>query len=74
MKIEVDSEALQKIERMVQKLQDERDMLLNAAQLGLQEAEGWVYDQLEGTSNFNHAMDALQPIRDAIAKTKGETK
>ncbi len=44
--------------------------LLEAAKLGLRAAEGWVKDQLEGTSMFAAAMQELDPIRAAIAKAE----
>ena len=59
--------ALESMEKMVQRLQDERDMLLKAAKLGLSVSESWVHEQLDGTRIFGGAMKALQPIRDAIA-------
>ena len=46
--------------------------LLEAAKLGLREAEGWIRDQLEGTRMFDAAMKELDPIRAAIAKATGE--
>jgi hypothetical protein len=45
--------------------------LLDAAILGLREAEGWVHDQLDGTKTLARALAELQPIRDAIAKATG---
>lgn len=59
--------ALESMEKMVNQLQDERDMLIKAAKLGLSVSESWAHDQLEGTSIFDGAMKELQPIRDAIA-------
>lgn len=46
--------------------------LLKAAKHGLYAAESWVYDQLEGTSNFDVGMQELTPIRVAIAKAEGK--
>lgn len=46
--------------------------LLAAAELALSEAEGLIYDQLDGTKEFESAFAALQPVRDAIAKARGE--
>jgi hypothetical protein len=48
--------------------------LLKAAKHGLYVAESWVYDQWEGTSNFDVGMQELNPIRTAIAKAEGEKK
>ena len=48
--------------------------LLAAAKDGLYVAESWVYDQWEGTSNFDVGMQELTPIRAAIAKAEGEMK
>lgn len=45
--------------------------LLEAAKLGLECAEGWIHDQLDGTSVLDDALSKLQPIRDAIAKAQG---
>ena len=47
--------------------------LLKAAKHGLYAAESWIYDQWEGTSNFDVGMQELNPIRAAIAKAEGET-
>jgi hypothetical protein len=46
--------------------------LLKAAKHGLYVAESWVYDQWEGTSNFDVGMQELTPIRAAIAKAEGK--
>lgn len=54
----------------VDTLKAQRDDLLKAAKLGLRAAEGWVKDQLEGTSMFAAAMQELDPIRAAIAKAE----
>lgn len=48
--------------------------LLKAAKHGLYVAESWVYDQWEGTSNFDVGMQDLNPIRTAIAKAEGGKK
>jgi hypothetical protein len=45
--------------------------LLKAAKHGLYVAESWVYDQWEGTSNFDVGMQELNPIRAVIAKAEG---
>lgn len=73
-KVQIEESALETMKIMVQKLQDERDMLLKAAKLGLSVSESWVHEQLEGTSIFDGAMKALQPIRDAIAACTESTK
>ena len=46
--------------------------LLEAAKMGLREAESWIRDQLEGTKFYEDAMKELDPIRAAIAKATGE--
>jgi hypothetical protein len=48
--------------------------LLEAAKLGLKEAESWIHDLLDGTSSAERALKKLDPIRAAIAKATGETK
>lgn len=46
--------------------------LLEAARLGLELAEGWIHDQLDGTGSLESALLELLPIRAAIAKAEGE--
>ena len=46
--------------------------LLEAAQLGLHEAESCVHDQLDGTSSLERQLELLEPIRKAIANAGGE--
>jgi hypothetical protein len=41
--------------------------LLKAAKTSLQSAESWIHDQFDGTEKLRPALDALQPVRDAIA-------
>jgi hypothetical protein len=45
--------------------------LLEAAELALQSAESWIYDQLDGTSSLESALAKLDPVRAAIAKATG---
>jgi hypothetical protein len=45
--------------------------LLEAAELALQSAESWIYDQLDGTSSLESALAKLEPVRAAIAKATG---
>lgn len=70
----VSKSAMETMEKMVKQLQAERDMLLEAAKMGLQESEDWVRDQLEGTGMFVDAMKGLEPIRTAIAACTDSTK
>lgn len=45
--------------------------LLEAARLGLEVAESWIHDQLDGTSSLEEALAEVAPIRAAIAKATG---
>ena len=47
--------------------------LLEAAKLALYEAEGWVHDQLDGTSSLDDALARLDSVRAAIAAAEGDT-
>lgn len=44
--------------------------LLEAAELALEVAEGWIHDQLDGTSSLASALAELDPVRAAIAKAR----
>lgn len=46
--------------------------LLDAAELALQVAEGWIHDQLDGTGIAEEALGELDSVRAAIAKARGE--
>ncbi len=45
--------------------------LLYAAKIGLEVAEKWIRDQLDGTSELDDALSALAPVRAALAKAEG---
>lgn len=44
--------------------------LLAAAKLGLEKAESWIHDQLDGTRGLESSLAELEPIRVAIAKAE----
>ncbi|MHC3750731.1 hypothetical protein ACYKDZ_17825 [Stutzerimonas stutzeri] len=46
--------------------------LLEAAELALEVAEGWIHDQLDGTGIAGEALGKLDSVRAAIAKARGE--
>ena len=54
----------------VNKLEQQRDELLEAVKTALGEAEPWITDQLEGTDSFASAMKSLDSIRSTIAKAE----
>ena len=47
--------------------------LCAAAELALKEAENWIHDQLDGTSELDRNLATLEPVRAALAKARGET-
>lgn len=68
MKIEVDSEALNKLEAMVQRLQDERDILLTALECLIDSVDHCEYT-IGSIGTWAYCFDTA---RDAISKAKGE--
>ena len=54
----------------VNKLEQQRDELLEAAKTALGEAESWIIDHLEGTDSYASAMKSLDSVRSIIAKAE----
>lgn len=47
--------------------------LIGAAKTALGVAEEWIHDQLDGTSSLEAELQALDPVRAAIAKAEGRS-
>lgn len=45
--------------------------LLEVCMFALAEAESWIEDQLQGTNQYQEALDDLKPVRDVINRAIG---